>query len=81
MQGKYAPLERHLAGTTAKTVFMTFAQIEKVLGSNLPKSARLYPAWWANAAPGTGHPYSRAWTANGRKASVNLTAQTVTFAR
>jgi hypothetical protein len=32
-----------------------------------------------NASPGTGHPYSRAWTSTGRKASANLTAQTVVF--
>jgi len=81
MVSKYDPLRRHLANSAAKTVFMTFAEIEKTLAFKLPKSARQYQAWWANASPNTGHPYSKAWTSTGRKASVNLTAQTVVFER
>ena len=72
MVSKYDPLRRHLANSAAKTVFMTFAEIEKTLAFKLPKSARQYQAWWANASPNTGHPYSKAWTSTGRKASVNL---------
>jgi hypothetical protein len=81
MVSKYDPLRRHLANSAAKTVFMTFAEIEKTLAFTLPKSARQYQARWANASPNIGHPYSKAWTSTGRKASVNLTAQTVVFER
>jgi len=50
MVSKYDPLRRHLANSAAKTVFMTFAEIEKTLAFKLPKSARQYQAWWANAS-------------------------------
>jgi hypothetical protein len=59
---------------------MTFTEIEAVLGSELPPSARKYAAWWGNANPETGqHPYSQAWLLAGMRATVNLTAQRVVF--
>ncbi len=45
--GKYAPLGDHLRKQRTTLVQMTFAQIERVIGSKLPKSQR-HPAWWSN---------------------------------
>ena len=44
---KYAPLGDYLRRQTGAVVPMTFAQIEKVVGTMLPDSQR-YPAWWSN---------------------------------
>lgn len=79
---KYDPLYRYLSAQKGPTVTMTFSQIETVIGSELPQSARKYGAWWANADPETGqHPYSQAWMLAGMRAAVNLTAESVVFER
>ena len=48
---RYDPLYRHLSTQTGHIVTMTFAEIENVLGFDLPPSARKYAAWWGNADP------------------------------
>ena len=45
--GKYDPLGDFLRRQKASLVPMTFDQIERIVGSTLPKSRR-YPAWWSN---------------------------------
>jgi hypothetical protein len=45
--GKYAPLKAFLMEQGEDQVPMTFAEIEKVLGLQLPPSKQ-YPAWWSN---------------------------------
>ena len=50
---KYYPLERHLASQHGKVVTLAFDQIERIIGSSLPKSAFLYAAFWANILTGT----------------------------
>ncbi|HEX3179777.1 MAG TPA: hypothetical protein VHR44_00725 [Beijerinckiaceae bacterium] len=44
---KYAPLGDFLRRQKTTFVPMTFAEIEKVVGTRLPNSQR-YPAWWSN---------------------------------
>lgn len=44
---KYAPLGDFLRRQTVSRVPMTFAEIEKIVGTKLPKSQQ-YPAWWSN---------------------------------
>lgn len=44
---KYAPLGAYLRGQKTAQVAMTFADIERIVGTKLPKSQR-YPAWWSN---------------------------------
>jgi hypothetical protein len=44
---KYAPLGDFLRKQKAGLVPMTFAQIEEIVGSKLPRSQQ-YPAWWSN---------------------------------
>ncbi len=45
--GKYSPLGDYLRKQKTKLVPMTFAEIERIVGTKLPKSQR-YPAWWSN---------------------------------
>jgi hypothetical protein len=45
--GKYLPLGDFLRKQRGTRVPMTFAEIERLIGSKLPNSRR-YPAWWSN---------------------------------
>jgi hypothetical protein len=45
--GKYSPLGDYLRAQQRDEVPMTFAQIEHIIGSELPNSHR-YRAWWSN---------------------------------
>ena len=45
---KYEPLGTYLREQGTELVRMTFAQIERVVGTKLPKS-RQHPAWWSNS--------------------------------
>jgi hypothetical protein len=44
---KYAPLGDFLRKQKGTLIAMTFAEIERIVGTKLPKSRR-YPAWWSN---------------------------------
>jgi hypothetical protein len=46
--GKYEPLTKFLQAQHADRIEMTFAEIQKVIGTKLPSSAKLYRAWWSN---------------------------------
>ena len=46
--GKYEPLTEFLKQQTGSEVRMSFAQIERVIGSKLPPVAR-HRAWWSNS--------------------------------
>jgi len=56
---KYEPLEKHLRRQKAEAVPVTFEEIERIIGTKLPPSARKYQAWWAN--DGAHHVNARAW--------------------
>ena len=45
---KYAALEDHLRNSGQDTVPMTFADIERVIGADLPPSAFKHRPWWSN---------------------------------
>jgi hypothetical protein len=45
--GKYAPLGDFLRKQRASRIPMTFVEIERLIGTRLPKSQQ-YPAWWSN---------------------------------
>jgi hypothetical protein len=60
---------------------VTFAELEQVLGFQLPPSARKYRPWWANQSDGA-HVQAQAWMGAGwRVSSVDLREQTVRFVR
>lgn len=77
---KYEPLPQFLSSGTGSTRRMSFEQIERILGFQLPKSAYEHEAWWSNNA--TGHSHARAWLAAGwRTQNVDLEGRKVTFHR
>ena len=45
--GKYDPLGTYLARQPGREVRVTFAEVEAVLGFQLPASARTYRPWWS----------------------------------
>jgi hypothetical protein len=76
---KYDGLGSFLREQRASAVPMSFADVERVIGQKLPRSAR-FPAWWSN------HPsnnvMTKIWLAAGFKtAHVNVEAKTLVFRR
>ena len=70
IRGKYAPLFealRRAHPTTGRELRMTFTEVEEVIGTSLPASARRYREWWGNEREGTNarHVQARAWMAAG----------------
>ena len=45
---KYAPLADHLLDSGQEAVSVTFADIERIIGAKLPRSAFTHRAWWSN---------------------------------
>lgn len=77
---KYAPLNRHLAGTSTDRIRLSFAEIERILGFSLPASARTYAPWWANV--GGSHVQARAWMDAGwQTLQVDVPGEAVSFVR
>src|SRR5687768_2387641 len=73
---KYQDLTIHLANMEENVWEASFEEIEEVLGTPLPESARQYPAWWANQ----NRAQSRAWEGAAWKTKrVDLGKQKVTF--
>ena len=80
MSQAYLSLHAYLANRYSSVVVLTFAQIEDLLGSPLPASARQDPAWW-NSDDHDNFGHSNSWRLAKRTAVANLMAQTVTFER
>jgi hypothetical protein len=78
--GKYSKLGIHLQSSTNGIVKLTFAEVENILGFNLPKSAREYQAWWANSGGSHTHAID-GWLSMGWKTSVDLNEQVVIFTK
>lgn len=78
---KYQPLGDHLTSSRLAKVTMSFREIEDALGFPLPRSARLYPAWWANERSGS-HSHARSWlNANYQTVDLDIGRARVTFVR
>lgn len=78
---KYQALQDYLRGMTPgkRQVSLSFGQIEKIIGTKLPKSAFTYREWWANQKGGSRAPH---WHAAGfRVEAVDLSRKIVCFAR
>jgi len=78
--GKYEPLGQFLRRRTHDRWSASFAEIEAVLGHALPKSARDYPAWWANQH-GAGHSQTSWLDAGWKTCNVDLKRGRVDFER
>lgn len=75
---KYHPLFEHLLFSGQGRLPMTFAEIEEVIGTPLPPSARSREEWWSNNP--NGHSQARAWLrASYRTSHVDLAGETVEF--
>lgn len=78
---KYAPLQDYLLSLSEREWNASFSDVERVLGFQLPKSARKYPAWWANEAVGT-HSHAKSWQEVGWKTeNLDIGSERVTFCR
>jgi hypothetical protein len=77
--GKYSPLKEFLSSNAQDHVPMTFTEIEKVLGLQLPASKR-YPAWWSNNP--SNNPMTKEWLEAGYETeSVNTISGKLVFRR
>ena len=56
---KYAPLRHNLQARPRADTELTFREIEKILGFELPASAHEHSAWWSNERET--HVQARAW--------------------
>jgi hypothetical protein len=80
--GRYTALADWLQSQAGSIdqVPLTFEEVEKIIGSNLPDSARVFRGWWANDS--VGHSHSQLWLEAGwRTTYINLTEGKVTFSR
>jgi CBS domain-containing protein len=81
-ESRYAPLADWLNSQSGKKdqVELSFEQIERIIGGELPLSARQHRSWWANDLQS--QPHSRMWLDVGwRRRRLNLTEEKVTFSR
>lgn len=77
---KYGPLQRYLRAQRGRRIPMTFQEVERIIGSPLPASARKHRPWWANDA--TGHAHANAWLAAGyRTEQVDMEGERLAFVR
>lgn len=80
--GRYAALADWLQSQPGRIdqVQLTLNQIEDILNTDLPASARKHRAWWANDS--VGHSHSQLWLDAGwRTTYISLNAGKVTFSR
>jgi hypothetical protein len=82
MSGKYRLLHKYLQERFADRIFLTFAEVEDLLGFKLPDEARKDETWWTGKATAV-HPstHAEAWTLASRVAVPNVPAQIVVFER
>jgi hypothetical protein len=77
---KFSALSRHLSVRKEQRVQMGFAEVEAILGFDLPASARSHRPWWANTEHG--HVQSRGWMEAGfRTEQVELDSERLVFVR
>lgn len=77
-QAKFEPLQAHLKSAGIERIRMTFDEIEQVIGSKLPASARRHRGWWSNDQQSSVIAY--AWLEAGYKAeSVSIEREILTF--
>ncbi|WP_094193822.1 DUF7662 domain-containing protein [Bradyrhizobium viridifuturi] len=76
---KYDPLYEYLRGQSLQQFVLSFAEIERIIGDQLPPSAAR-PQWWENATdPNSSHVQCRAWRAAGYSAYLVSGSNSVRF--
>ncbi len=83
MTSKYDRLADHLAAIGESVITLTFAEVEAIVGSPLPATARHDKYWWVTTAlTRYATPHIRAWWQAGYAADrPDFAAETVTFRR
>src|SRR2546422_6379084 len=77
---KYAPLGEFLRAQRANELPMTFAEIERVIGTKLPRNSPQYPAWWSNNP--SNNVMTKVWLAAGfRTEQVDVKGRRLVFRR
>ena len=77
-RGRYQRLYSHLCSLPDREWRLSFADIEAVLGFELPGSARMHRPWWSNQIDG--HSQAIAWMAAGwETAEVDVRGETLLF--
>ena len=77
---KYRPLTLHLRAQRGSRVAMSFAEVERVLGTKLPPSAGAHRAWWSNNP--TNNMMTKAWLEAGfQSEQVDLEGRKLVFRR
>ena len=78
---KYDPLRDHLTAIRGDRWRASFKEIEKIIGTPLPPSARMYAAWWAND-DGRSRVQAHSWLKAGWcTTEVDVPGERVTFVR
>src|SRR6201992_704171 len=78
--GKYSRLGEFLQAQRHKEIRMTFAEIERVIGSKLPPNSPQYPAWWSNNP--SNNVMTKVWLDAGYESTqVDLHARRLVFRR
>jgi hypothetical protein len=75
--GKYYLLEKYLESQSTSEITLTFQEIERIIGEQLPASAYKYPAWWSNG----GHIHADAWLNSGWKVEKLKIGESVVFVK
>ena len=79
-RGRYQRLYSHLCSLPDREWRVSFADIEAVLGFELPGSARMHRPWWSNQIDG--HSQAIAWMAAGwETAEVDVRGETLLLRR
>jgi hypothetical protein len=78
--GKYSALRDFLMLQKGREFILSFVEIEKVLGFDLPQSAER-PQWWANTQSQTSHVQREAWRSAGYDAFLQANRSSVKFVK
>ena len=77
---KYRGLYLHLCSLTEQEWSGSFLQIEQIIVSRLPPSARDYREWWSNHRGPRIHSQARSWIAAGWEvAAVDMANERISF--
>jgi hypothetical protein len=77
---KYEALTQFLKGQWPQEVPMSFAEIERVVGVKLPRSAHVHRPWWSNNPSNSA--MTKAWLEAGfRTERVDMSGKTLVFRR
>ena len=76
---KYDPLLHYLVRNDSLHLKLSFREIERILGTSLPQSARRHNAWWSNEQNGR-HVQAASWLEAGyRTENLDFNSGTIWF--